>query len=80
MIIIFFRTRKDWETTIRRVSKRHQQKKIGEEAYRTGYPSNRGMAAIKYLIPLFLFLEGSMKGKVTEVGGGHNPNLGKERE
>ena len=63
--------RKDWETTIRRVSKRHQQKKIGEEAYKKGtsYQSNRGMATLKSLIPFSLFLEGSVKGKVTEVGG-----------
>ena len=72
--------RKGWETTIRRVSKLAPTKKIGEEAYRTSYPSNIGMAAIKYLIPFFLFLEGSVKGKVTEVGGGHNPTLGNGRE
>ena len=60
--------RKDWETTIRRVSKRHQQKKIGEEAYRTSYRSNIGMATLKSLITFFLFLEGSVKGKVIEVG------------
>ena len=59
--------KKDWETTMR-VIKRHQPKKIGEEAYRTSYRSNIGTVALKSLITFFLFLEGSVKGKVIEVG------------